>query len=184
MSQTDIEILQTVFQKQWPGKADGKVKAYVGKFFGLKRKGTAVIAKVEGNHGIYTVSIEVVNERTSSKCSCYIGKNGYCHHVAALAHTFLNDPLSFVAIEQKTLEEAKKLADLHAYLEGITLDVLVQELKSKGIAQKTFAEAIGMSTQHLSAIKSAERRHHYFHELGATKLACLWVLEHFAASKS
>ncbi|NUQ01627.1 MAG: molybdopterin-dependent oxidoreductase, partial [Armatimonadetes bacterium] len=33
------------------------------------------------------------------------------------------------------------ISSRHPYLEGITLDVLVQELKSKGIAQKTFAEA-------------------------------------------
>jgi hypothetical protein len=36
-----------------------------------------------------------------------------------------------------------------------------------------------MTTRHLGAIKSAELRNHFFHELGATKLACLWVIEHF-----
>ena len=35
-----------------------------------------------------------------------------------------------------------------------------------------------MNTRHLSAIKSSELRNRYFNELGATKLACLWVLEH------
>ena len=35
-----------------------------------------------------------------------------------------------------------------------------------------------MNTRHLATIKSSELRHHYFHELGATKLACVWVLEH------
>jgi hypothetical protein len=34
-----------------------------------------------------------------------------------------------------------------------------------------------MNPRHLTAIKSSEARHRYFNELGATKLACLWVLE-------
>ena len=39
-----------------------------------------------------------------------------------------------------------------------------------------------MNTRHLAAIKSSELRHHYFNELGATKLACVWVLEHLGKS--
>jgi hypothetical protein len=57
------------------------------------------------------------------------------------------------------------------------------QLKDKGITQKAFAEQIGMNTRHLAAIKSSELRHHYFNELGATKLACLWVLEHLGKTK-
>ena len=34
-----------------------------------------------------------------------------------------------------------------------------------------------MSTQHLSAVKSSELRNRRFHELGAIKLAVLWVLQ-------
>ena len=33
------------------------------------------------------------------------------------------------------------------------------------------------------AVIEAELRHHYFNELGATKLACLWVLEHLGKTK-
>jgi transcriptional regulator with XRE-family HTH domain len=56
-------------------------------------------------------------------------------------------------------------------------------LKEKGIAQKAFAAGIGMSTQHLSAVKSSEIKNRFYHELGAIKLACLWVLEHPIAIK-
>ena len=48
-----------------------------------------------------------------------------------------------------------------------------------GITQKAFCESIGMSTRHLAAVKSSELRNRYYHELGAMKLACLWVLERF-----
>jgi transcriptional regulator with XRE-family HTH domain len=59
------------------------------------------------------------------------------------------------------------------------LDTLLQELKAQGITQTAFAESIGMNPRHLSAIKSSELRNRFFNELGATKLACLWVIEKF-----
>jgi len=40
-----------------------------------------------------------------------------------------------------------------------------------------------MNTRHLSAIKASELRNRSFNELGATKLACLWVLEHLGKPK-
>src|SRR5215468_6365604 len=40
-----------------------------------------------------------------------------------------------------------------------------------------------MNTRHLAAIKSSELRHRYFTELGATKLACLWVVEHLGKTR-
>jgi hypothetical protein len=120
-----------------------------------------------------------VNERgLASACSCYIGKQGGCHHCQALALTFLNDPTSFEEIQEVPLQEVEQLAHVYVNLRGRTLDSLLGELKAKGITQKDFAESIGMSTRHLSAIKSSEQRNRCFHELGATKLACLWVLEH------
>ena len=60
----------------------------------------------------------------------------------------------------------------------MTLETLLAELKANGITQSAFAASIGMNTRHLSAVKSSELRNHFFHELGATKLACLWVFEH------
>ena len=35
-----------------------------------------------------------------------------------------------------------------------------------------------MNPRHLGAVKSAEARNHFFNELGAVKLAVLWVVEH------
>jgi hypothetical protein len=40
------------------------------------------------------------------------------------------------------------------------------------------ADIIGMNPRHLSSIKSSELRNRFYNELGATKLACLWVIEH------
>jgi uncharacterized Zn finger protein len=179
MPQTDIDLLKEVLQRNWPGQPDDKAKRYVGQFFNGTRRGTSITAQVEGNHGTYTVSIRADTLGVTSACSCYIGKGGYCHHCTALAVTFLNNPASFWEIKPKPLAELHELADLNEYLQGVTLDELLKELKAHGITQKAFAEAIGMNSRHLSAVKSSELRNHFYYELGATKLACLWVLERF-----
>jgi len=107
-----------------------------------------------------------------------------CHHAVTLGMTFLDNPDSFKEIKPKKLEAAQGLPELHDYLKSVTLDALIKELQANGITQKTFAESIGMSSRHLSTVKSSELRNRTFHELGATKLACLWVLEHIAQEGS
>lgn len=184
MSKSDVEVLKTAIRNRWPGKPSDKAKRYVGTFFKPIRVGTKIIAQVEGNYGTYTVSIQVEEQGLSSACSCYIGGDGYCHHCEALAITFLNDVSAFKEVKPKRIEELQSLEDVRKYLKGITLDSLLKELRANGITQKAFAESIGMSTRHLSSVKSCELRHRYYHELGATKLACLWVLERFEKSET
>jgi len=179
MLASDLAILKSTIQKDWPSEPGEKAKRYVGQFFEATRMGTKLMAKVVGNHGTYTVSMQVNEGVLTAACSCYIGKYGRCHHCHALAITFLEDPATFQELKQRTLAEVGVLADMPEYLRSVTLDELIQALQKKGITQKALAESIGMSSQKLSAIKSSERRNRYFHELGATKLACLWVLERF-----
>ena len=172
------DMLQAAVQRHWPRTPSDKAKRYVDAFSDTVRIGTKIIAKVHGNHGIYTVSIHLKEQTINAACSCYIGKGGGCHHCEALARAFLDKPDMFCPREEMQGDNIQTLTDLHDYLQNTTLDTLLNELKSQGITQKAFAESIGMSTRHLSAIKSSELRHHYFHELGATKLACIWVLTH------
>jgi len=178
MHDTACETLQAAVRRHWSRTPSDKAKRYVDAFFDATRIGTKIIAKVHGNHGTYTVSIHLNQQVINAACSCYIGKGGRCHHCEALARTFLNNPDKFSTIEQTQFGAILTLADLHAYLQNTTLDALLNDLKSHGVSHKAFAESIGMSTRHLSAITSSELRHHYFHELGATKLACVWVLTH------
>jgi uncharacterized Zn finger protein len=156
-----------------------KARRYVGKFFDRQRAGKKITAKVVGNHGTYTVSLAVKSKEIDSACSCYIGRDGGCHHCDALAQTFLNNAESFAVIKRKMRKSVRTLDDLADYLDGVTLDSLLQELKAQGLTQTAFAESIGMNSRHLSAIKSSELRNRFFNELGATKLACLWVIENF-----
>jgi hypothetical protein len=82
-------------------------------------------------------------------------------------------------VKQKPINRIRTVGELESYLKAETLDSLLKELKAQGITQKEFAEIIGMNPRHLSSIKSSELRNRYYNELGATKLACLWMIEHF-----
>jgi uncharacterized Zn finger protein len=183
MADADLDLLTTTIRRHWSWVPSKKAKSYVNAFFAAERRGTNITAKVVGNHGTYTVSILVDDHGLRSACSCYIGKHGSCHHCEALALTFLADPSKFKAVKSKQMKEVRDLTDVRAYLESVTLETLLSQLKAKGITQKAFAEQIGMNTRHLAAIKSSELRHHYFNELGATKLACVWMIEHLGKAQ-
>lgn len=180
MSDPEVDLLQASLRRHWAAATGSRVQEYIGKFTGCVRMGMRLSGQVQGNHGLYTVSIQVDGEQVTAACSCYIGKGGGCHHCAALAYTFLKTPTAFQVIATKARENVHGLDDLKAYLTQVTLESLIQQLKERGITQSAFAESIGCSTQHLGAVKRSELRHHYFHELGAMKLACLWMLEHCA----
>jgi len=183
MADPDLDLLRTTIQRHWPWVPSKKAKGYVHAFFAAERRGTKISAKVAGNHGTYTVSIQVEGQGLRSACSCYIGKHGHCHHCEALAITFLENPSTFKMVKAKQAKDVHDLTDVRAYLDSVTLDALLSQLKAKGVTQKVFAEQIGMNTRHLAAIKASELRHHYFNELGATKLACLWMLQHLGKTK-
>jgi len=180
MGEDLLKIAIEASRKEQPG---AKAKRYIGNFFDRIRIDNKIIAKVEGNHGIYTVSIDIKDNLTDSACSCYIGGNGYCHHCEALAFTFLNNPDSFMVSKHKTLKEVRNLNQVQAYLKGKSLDSLLHELKAQGITNKEFAESIEMNPRNLSSIRSSELRNRYYNELGAVKLACLWVFEHIKKPK-
>src|SRR6266700_6176548 len=183
MADPALAQLHTAIKRQWSRVPSQKAKPYVNAFFAAVRSGAKISAKVVGNHGTYTVSIQLNNPSLTSACSCYIGKHGHCHHCEALALTFLREPAQFKVVTPKSVKAVQSLPDIPGYLQHRTLDALLKELKMHGITQTAFAESIGMATRHLSAIKASELRHRYFYELGATKLACLWVLEHLGKTK-
>jgi uncharacterized Zn finger protein len=166
-----------VLEEKYSEKTTQKVRSYIDKFSDREFLGNKIRAKTEGNYGVYTVVIEKKYSMITSSCVCYIGKNGGCHHCAALAHTYINNYDSFDTIEKYTPKKIQNLDMLNSYIQSVTLSELLSQLKQKGISQKAFAESLNMSTAHLGSIKRCEERQHYYHELGVTKLACLWLLQ-------
>ncbi len=82
------------------------------------------------------------------------------------------------------MEDVSDLNDLKKCLGRTTLDSLLKQLRARGITQKALAECIGMSARNLSSVRTSELRNRYYNELGAAKLACLWVLEHLAKKET
>ncbi len=180
MSDQDRERLVNDLRETWRFRPhDPKVERYIGKFFDRQRIDQKIVARVQGNHGVYTVVIQVMNGHPQASCTCYIGRYGNCHHCDALARTFLAEPESFREIVPKTFDEVNSLTDLPDYLNYVTLAELMERLKAAGIRQKAFAEAIGLSANTITTLKASEARHARRYELGAVKLAALWVLETF-----
>lgn len=178
-----LEALKAAIQSEWgrglilPGE---KARQYVDQFFSRKFLVNKISGKVEGNHGTYTVTIELkANNRLTSACSCYIGKGGGYHHCLALGYTFVKAPQSFEVVAVKRLEAVKTMEDLQVFLKEVTLDSLLEDLKARGISQKQLAETVGISQRQLSLIKAGEARNRFYNELGSLKLSCLWMLEDF-----
>jgi hypothetical protein len=175
--QSDREMLIRCLSNWRVGSTDLKARGYVGKFFRRRRIGLKIAAEVLGNHGTYTVSIDAGSEPTRSACSCYIGKHGGCHHVRALAQTFLDTPDSFVPRETRSRDQVRTLDDLALYLESTPLESLLAGLKAHGLSQKRAAELLGTSGRTLGNAVRGEDRNRPPAALGALKLACLYLLE-------
>ena len=68
----------------------------------------------------------------------------------------MHDPTRFQVVTPTQRTDVRTLTDIQAYLQSVTLEALLAQLKDKGITQKAFAEQIGMHPRHLAAIKSSE----------------------------
>src|SRR5262249_48964864 len=117
MADPDLDLLRTAIKRRWSWVPSPKAKGYVNAFSAAERRGTKISAKVVGNHGTYTVSIQVDEHGLRSACSCYIGKHGHCHHCEALALTFLDNPSAFKAVKSTQAQDVHDLLDVRAYIE-------------------------------------------------------------------
>src|SRR5215831_15695616 len=117
MADTALAQLQMAIKRQWSRVPSQKAKPYVNAFFAAVRTETKITAKVVGNHGTYTVSMQLDPHGLTSACSCYIGRHGHCHHCEALAITFLREPGQFKIVKPKPVKAVKSLADVAGALQ-------------------------------------------------------------------
>ena len=101
VAEAELEQLQTAIRRRWSRVPSKKATPYVNAFTAKVRSGAKISANVVGNHGLYTVSIQLDAKGLTSACSCYIGKHGNCLHCEVLAHTFIQDPSPFKVIKPK-----------------------------------------------------------------------------------
>ena len=143
MADTELEQLHMAIKRQWSRVPSKKAQPYINAFTAAVRSGTKITAKVVGNHGTYTVSIQLDSQGLTSACSCYIGKHGYCHHCEALAITFVQDPSLFQVVTPKQRKDVRDLTDVQAYLQSVTLEALLTQLKDKGSLRKPLQNRLG-----------------------------------------
>ena len=173
----DIEELKRIIDKNFSKfSTDGKTGSYIGRFFDGEIKNNKIVGYVDGNHGEYKVSLNVVGESVDDQCSCYIGKNG-CHHTIALAYTFLKNSEKFEIIKEVKRIRLNTLEKIRDYLDYVTLEDLTNQMNELGLTQADLAKATGTSSAHISAVKRSEARNRYFKELGVIKMACLWMID-------
>lgn len=155
---------------------EDKEREYFDAFFNREATEDSIKAKVQGNYGTYRTSLKRLKSGfIKSSCSCYMGSG--CKHTYALAHTFLKktDTFNFkVKVVPKTV---KNLQDVQLMLEAKTLEEIMFALRKKKITQKDLAESIGTTSAHIGKLKSGEQKGYIYKELGAVKLAAIWVLD-------
>ena len=78
-----------------------------------------------------------------------------CTGAGAGGSATMHDPTRFQVVTPKERMDVRTLTDVQAYLQSVTLEALLAQLKDKGITQKAFAEQLGMHTRHLAAMKSS-----------------------------
>jgi uncharacterized Zn finger protein len=107
---TEEQLAQVVEEKTFH-----RAQPYVREFTHRLRSGPAIVGRVAGPHGIYTVSLRIENSDFIPDCSC-ASDAGFCKHVIALGLTYIEEPQSFYDLRTLTaqLEQAPhgELVDL------------------------------------------------------------------------
>ena len=70
MSISDNAQLRSAIQRRWSGKPSVKARPYIESFFSRTRSAEKIAAQVEGNHGTYTVPIELTAMVAQTELHC------------------------------------------------------------------------------------------------------------------
>jgi uncharacterized Zn finger protein len=110
LSLTEEQLAQVVEEKTFH-----RAQPYVREFTHRLRSGPAIVGRVAGPHGSYTVSLRIEDSAFTPDCSC-ASDVGFCKHVIALGLTYIEEPQSFYDLRTLTaqLEQAPhgELVDL------------------------------------------------------------------------
>jgi uncharacterized Zn finger protein len=107
LSLTEEQLAQVVEEKTFH-----RAQPFVREFTHRLRSGPAIVGRIAGPHGSYTVSLGIDGSALTPECSC-TSDAGFCKHVIALGLTYIEEPQSFYDLHTLTaqLEQASH-ADL------------------------------------------------------------------------
>ncbi|WP_141509057.1 helix-turn-helix domain-containing protein [Candidatus Chloroploca asiatica] len=183
---TTAETVAQLLQSRWQGAPSPKTQKYINTFFDIFTLRNGLYAKVQGNHGVYRVSIFEYNDQIDATCSCYIGKHGYCHHCEALARTFLLDATTIPPVPAYHIADVRTATtpeQINQYIRSTALAELLQELERNRISIKSVAASLGVSPQRIRALIKKEQHQGVVDELTPIKLSCLWLLDQLNREK-
>ena len=172
-----IVFIEAQLRAQVSAKTYQRAQEYVAYFTHRTIDGNEISGKVEGNYGTYTTFLDASGSWLEGRCSCRAADEMFCKHAVALGLTYLKSPESFITKEKVGRREITSLDDVADYLDSVTLDELVKELKARNITQKRITEILNMNPNLFSSAKRCEQRGRYYNFLNALKLACLYFLE-------
>lgn len=125
---TESKILSYVGEKSFErGREYERHRAIINP----KRQGTRLKALCQGSQPEpYRLWVKLGTQIEAASCSCPIGYDGQCKHIAALLLTFLHSPQSFTPIEEldealarrskeELIELIKKALEVEPALEGL-----------------------------------------------------------------
>jgi len=101
---TEEQLAQVVEEKTFH-----RAQPYVREFTHRLRSGPAIVGRIAGPHGSYTVSLGFEGSALTADCSCPADA-GFCKHVIALGLTYIEEPQSFFDLSTLTaqLEQASR----------------------------------------------------------------------------
>jgi uncharacterized Zn finger protein len=95
---TEEQLAQVVEEKTFH-----RAQPYVREFTHRLRSGPAIVGRVAGPHGSFTVSLSVDGLALTPDCSC-ASDAGFCKHVIALGLTYIEEPQSFYDLRTLTAQ--------------------------------------------------------------------------------
>jgi uncharacterized Zn finger protein len=95
---TEEQLAQVVEEKTFH-----RAQPYVREFTHRLRSGPAIVGRIAGPHGSFTVSLGVDGSVLTPDCSC-TADAGFCKHVIALGLTYIEEPQSFYDLRTLTAQ--------------------------------------------------------------------------------
>ena len=98
LSLTEEQLAQVVEEKTFH-----RAQPFVREFTHRLRSGPAIVGRIAGPHGSYTVSLGIDGSALTPDCSC-TSDAGFCKHVIALGLTYIEEPQSFYDLRTLTAQ--------------------------------------------------------------------------------
>ncbi len=129
-----------------------RAENYVGKFHNCSIDNSCIKGTIKGNHGDYTVSMDIDTDPIQFKCDCEKGQEVFCKHAAALGLTYIYTPWVFASNQKMDRNALRTTDDIQFYVKTTKLKQLLDDLKAAGVSVSQLAELTGIAMKQISCL--------------------------------